>query len=74
MVRGIREITPGQRTVSDILAEMKQRSVVTPRVATVAEAGTVARLLDAFNREFDTPTPGPESSVHGSGGCWPAER
>ncbi len=30
-----------------------------PRVATTAEAATVARLLDAFNREFDTTTPGP---------------
>lgn len=30
------------------------------RVATVAEAGVVARLLDAFNREYDTPTPGTE--------------
>ena len=29
-----------------------------PRVATVAEAAEVARLLDAFNREYDTPTPG----------------
>ena len=29
-----------------------------PRVATAADAATVARLLDAFNREFDTPTPG----------------
>lgn len=29
-----------------------------PRVATVAEAATVAGLLDAFNREYDTPTPG----------------
>jgi GNAT superfamily N-acetyltransferase len=29
------------------------------RVATVAEADTVARLLDAFNREYGTPTPGP---------------
>jgi GNAT superfamily N-acetyltransferase len=37
-----------------------QRSVLTPRVATVAEADTVARLLDAFNREYQTPTPGPE--------------
>jgi GNAT superfamily N-acetyltransferase len=26
------------------------------RVATVAEAGVVARLLDDFNREFETPT------------------
>jgi len=31
----------------------------TPRVATTADAATVARLLDAFNREFDTATPGP---------------
>jgi GNAT superfamily N-acetyltransferase len=30
-----------------------------PRVADVAGAGTVAELLDAFNREYDTPTPGP---------------
>lgn len=38
---------------------MEQRSVITPRVATVAEAVTVAGLLDAFNREYSTPTPGP---------------
>jgi GNAT superfamily N-acetyltransferase len=38
---------------------MEQRPVVTPRVATVAEAVTVAELLDAFNREYSTPTPGP---------------
>ncbi|HMC39713.1 MAG TPA: hypothetical protein VKI19_08635, partial [Acidimicrobiales bacterium] len=30
------------------------------RRATPADAGTVAALLDAFNREFGTPTPGPE--------------
>lgn len=29
------------------------------RQATVADAGVVAELLDAFNREFGTPTPGP---------------
>lgn len=29
-----------------------------PRIAGVAEAAAVARLLDAFNREFDVPTPG----------------
>jgi len=37
---------------------MEQPSVDTPRVATVPEAATVARLLDTFNREYDTPTPG----------------
>ena len=31
-----------------------------PRVADLAEARAVAALLDAFNREFATPTPGPE--------------
>jgi GNAT superfamily N-acetyltransferase len=31
----------------------------TPRLATPAQADTVARLLDVFNREYDTPTPGP---------------
>ncbi len=30
-----------------------------PRLATPTDAATVARLLDAFNREFHTPTPGP---------------
>ncbi len=30
-----------------------------PRPAAPADAETVARLLDAFNREFHTPTPGP---------------
>jgi GNAT superfamily N-acetyltransferase len=30
------------------------------RRATTADAGLVAEMLDAFNREFDTPTPGPE--------------
>lgn len=36
-------------------------SDTTPRPwpAGPADAGTVAVLLDAFNREFDTPTPGP---------------
>lgn len=28
------------------------------RIAAAEDAGTVAQLLDAFNREFDTPTPG----------------
>jgi GNAT superfamily N-acetyltransferase len=31
-----------------------------PRVAEVADARPVAALLDAFNREFATPTPGPD--------------
>lgn len=31
-----------------------------PRVATAADAGTLAQLLDTFNREFATPTPGPD--------------
>ena len=33
--------------------------VGTPRLATVADVAVVAELLDAFNREYDTPTPGP---------------
>jgi GNAT superfamily N-acetyltransferase len=31
-----------------------------PRAATPSDAETVARLLDAFNREYSTPTPGPD--------------
>jgi len=31
-----------------------------PRLATPADAAAVAELLDAFNREYDTPTPGVE--------------
>ncbi len=30
------------------------------RVATVADAATLARLLHDFNEEFETPTPGPD--------------
>ncbi len=30
------------------------------RVATAADAAAVGRMLDAFNREFDEPSPGPE--------------
>jgi GNAT superfamily N-acetyltransferase len=30
-----------------------------PRVATAGDAATVAELLDTFNREYDSPTPGP---------------
>lgn len=37
---------------------MEQPPDAAPRVATPADAATVAGLLDAFNREFDTPTPG----------------
>jgi GNAT superfamily N-acetyltransferase len=32
----------------------------TVRRATVPDAGEVAHLLDRFNREYDTPSPGPE--------------
>jgi GNAT superfamily N-acetyltransferase len=35
-------------------------SAASPRLATAADAAIVARLLDAFNREFHAPTPGPE--------------
>ena len=37
---------------------MEQTSADAPRQATTADAATVATLLDAFNREFATPTPG----------------
>jgi hypothetical protein len=37
---------------------MKQPRVDPPRLATVTDADTVAGLLDAFNREYDDPTPG----------------
>jgi len=37
---------------------MGRPAVEAPRLATVADAATVAAMLDAFNREFDTPTPG----------------
>jgi GNAT superfamily N-acetyltransferase len=38
---------------------MTAEHIGTLRVAAVAEAGVVAELLDAFNREYHTPTPGP---------------
>lgn len=37
---------------------MEQLPVSAPRVATAAQAATVAGLLDAFNQEYNTPTPG----------------
>jgi len=44
------------------------------REAAVAEAGVVAEMLDAFNREYDTPTPGPAVLTAGSVGCLPTAR
>lgn len=44
---------PAQRTVA-----RRGHELMTPRLATVTEAGTVACLLDRFNREVETPTPG----------------
>ncbi len=38
--------------------DMEQLPVRTPYVATVAQVAVVAGLLDAFNREYGTPTPG----------------
>jgi GNAT superfamily N-acetyltransferase len=46
------------RTGVNVGGQRRERAVL-PRVATVAEAQEVARLLDRFNREFDTPSPGP---------------
>ena len=37
---------------------MEQLPIDTPRVATAKEVASVAGLLDAFNREYNTPTPG----------------
>ena len=37
---------------------MSPEHIGTLRVAAVAEVGVVAELLDAFNREYHTPTPG----------------
>jgi GNAT superfamily N-acetyltransferase len=38
--------------------EIRQLRSPAPRPATAADAGAAAALLDAFNREFATPTPG----------------
>ena len=40
------------------LTGMDGRPTGPPRLATAADAATVAVLLDAFNQEYDTPTPG----------------
>jgi GNAT superfamily N-acetyltransferase len=42
------------------------------RRAVVADAASAAALLDAFNREFDTPTPGPEALAARIGELVPA--
>ena len=57
---------------------MEESPVHTPRVATVADVASVAGLLDAFNREFDTPNPGKvvlttrlaRLLAGGLGSCW----
>ena len=46
------------RIACDIRAGMEQLPVDTPRVATALQAAPVAGLLDAVNRESDTPTTG----------------
>ena len=38
---------------------MEEEPQQVPRVATVTESRDVAELLDAFNQEYGTPTPGP---------------
>ena len=40
---------------------MSARADLTVRRADVADAETIGRLLDAFNREFGEPTPGPDA-------------
>lgn len=42
----------------ETLEGMGQPTSSPPRLATAQDAGTVASLLDAFNREYDDPTPG----------------
>ena len=42
----------------ELIATMDQLSVDRPRLATTGDAAIVAELLDAFNREYSTPTPG----------------
>jgi hypothetical protein len=37
---------------------MEHLPIDSPRVATMTEVASVAGLLDAFNREYHTPTPG----------------
>jgi GNAT superfamily N-acetyltransferase len=39
--------------------ESTESTELTPRLATADDADEVARLLHAFNTEFDTPSPGP---------------
>jgi GNAT superfamily N-acetyltransferase len=64
----IRRLLRGERSkcVAGRRANGKVAEVVIPqhehrvRQATAADAAVVAELLDAFNREFDTPSPGTE--------------
>jgi GNAT superfamily N-acetyltransferase len=59
MVGARGHLTPVLRGHCEILAQMEHRSIGAPRVATVADAAAVAALLDAFNKEYHAPTPGP---------------
>ena len=43
---------------------MSARADLTVRRADIADAETIGRLLDAFNREFEEPTPGPYALAH----------
>jgi GNAT superfamily N-acetyltransferase len=54
---GCRAGLPIDRSGADTRG-MSPDHIGTLRVAAVAETGVVAELLDAFNREYHTPTPG----------------
>ena len=60
-----RSCAPSEPTAAQIASPLNHTERVgvshpLPRVATTTDAGHLARLLDAFNREFDEPSPGIE--------------